>query len=364
MENKMIKNILLAVVLGITLAGSAVAQDAPTTLLSSGIISPYQAQRNGLFMAADFLAAVPGNTRFEISTQPWMDTANNTVVIAKMPYVSGTKYATDYAKEGSVFTITEDAKYRYFIGNGLPNTAMGDFPVQPGTPAYKFYQAAPGGHDFRTGIPGSDYSSAAAIGISPYELNIQLPKNPKLSAKPNPIAALPIGVTLTGTVWHAEIANASATAWYPPASILPIDQCWGHPYAQQYHLHGYSWKCFPNQGTEGHSPLFGYALDGYGIYGPRGDDGKMVTNAQLDECHGHTHPVMWDGKMQNIYHYHLNREFPYAIGCFRGEVNYDQALGSADMKAHNKPHGTPGKVHDHKSHGPKGIIAIPIGSFQ
>jgi hypothetical protein len=36
--------------------------DAPTTLLSSGTISPYKAQRNGLFMAADFLAAVPMNT--------------------------------------------------------------------------------------------------------------------------------------------------------------------------------------------------------------------------------------------------------------------------------------------------------------
>jgi hypothetical protein len=339
-------------------------QDEPTRLLSAGTISPYQAQRNGLYMAADFLAAVPADTRFKISTQPWMDTSNNTVVIAKMPYVSGTKYAKDYAKEGSVFVATEDENYRYFVGNGLPNTPMGDFPVQPGTPAYKFYQAAPGGHDFRTGIPGSDYSSAAAIGVSPYELNIQIPKNPKPSAKPNPIAALPIGVTLTGTVWHAEIANASTTAWYPPASVLPIDQCWGHPYAQQYHLHGYSWKCFPNQGTTGHSPLFGYALDGFGIYGPRGDDGKMVTNDQLDECHGHTHSVMWDGKLTTMYHYHLNNQFPYAIGCFRGSVNYDQALGSADMRAHNKPHGTPSKAHDHKSHGSKGIISIPIGAFQ
>ena len=41
--------------------------DAPTTLLSSGTISPYQAQRNGLFMAADFLAAVLANTRFKLS---------------------------------------------------------------------------------------------------------------------------------------------------------------------------------------------------------------------------------------------------------------------------------------------------------
>ena len=141
------KKILLA--LALTLGSQyVVAEDAPTTLLSSGTISPYKAQRNGLFMAADFLAAVPGNTTFKLSTQPWMDTANNTVVISKMPYVSGTKYAKDYAKEGSVFTVTQDDKYRYFVGNGLPNTAMGDFPVQPGTPAYNFYQAAPGGLDF------------------------------------------------------------------------------------------------------------------------------------------------------------------------------------------------------------------------
>jgi hypothetical protein len=359
----MIKNILTGV-LAFTLATSAVAEDEPTTLLSAGTISPYQAQKNGLYMDADFLAVVPANTRFKISTQPWMDTSNNTVVISEMPYVSGGKYAKDYAKEGSVFSVTVDKNYRYFVGNGLPNTEMGDFPVQPGTPAYKYYSAAPGGHDFRTGIPGSDYSSAAAIGVSPYVLNIQLPKRPKRSAKPVAIAALPIGVTLTGTVWHAEIANASNVAWYPPASILPVDKCWGHPYAQQYHLHGYSWKCFPNQGTTGHSPLFGYALDGYGIYGPRGDDGKMVTNDQLDVCHGHVGKVMWDGKLRKMYHYHLNNQFPYSIGCFRGKVDYSKALGSADLRAHNKPHGTPSKSHDHKNHDVPNIITIPRAPFQ
>jgi hypothetical protein len=93
----------------------------------------------------------------------------------------------------------------------------------------------------------------------------------------------------------------------------------------------------------------------------------MVTNEQLDECHGHTHPVMWDGKLQNIYHYHLNNEFPYAIGCFRGPVNYEQALGSADMRAHNKPHGTPNKPHKHhvhKNHTMPNIIIIPRAPFQ
>jgi hypothetical protein len=78
--NKM-KKILLALSLALC-SHMVAAQDAPTTLLSAGTISPYQAQRNGLYMAADFLAAVPANTRFKISTQPWMDTTNNTVVIS------------------------------------------------------------------------------------------------------------------------------------------------------------------------------------------------------------------------------------------------------------------------------------------
>jgi hypothetical protein len=40
---------------------------------------------------------------------------------------------------------------------------------------------------------------------------------------------------------------------------------------------------------------------------------------------------MPDGTLKNTYHYVLNREYPYSVGCFRGTVDYGQALGSADM---------------------------------
>jgi hypothetical protein len=85
------------------------------------------------------------------------------------------------------------------------------------------------------------------------------------------------------------------------------------------------------EGNAGPSPLFGYALDGYGIYGPRGEDGQMITNSQLDQCHGHTESVLWDGKITRIYHYHLNREYPYSIGCFHGAVDYAKVLPNTDM---------------------------------
>ena len=311
-------------------ATSVASATVPNTLVNSRsdfriLEVPPPGSKGRIYVSGPlFQELLPQNTTLQISTATWMNPADNTVVMAKLPTVSGTVTAKDIDPRGSVFAMTTNATYRMFKGNGLPNTPMGIFgPVQPGTPAYPYYSAAPGGANSTPGTPGfgQNYSSAAAIGISPYNLDIRVPMAPKYLATPQPIQYLILGVTLTGTVWHAEIANASSAAWYNPISILPLDQCYGHPYSQQYHLHAYSWKCLPNQGTTGQSPLLGYALDGFGIYGPRGADGKEITNAQLDECHGMTSPVLWNGKIQNIYHYVLNSEYPYSIGCFRGAID-------------------------------------------
>jgi hypothetical protein len=79
-------------------------------------------------------------------------------------------------------------------------------------------------------------------------------------------------------------------------------------------------------------------LDGFPITGPRGSDGKMITNAQLDKCHGMTSEItMPDGTRKTTYHYVLNNEFPYSVGCFRGKVNYFKALGSVAMRQTNLP---------------------------
>jgi hypothetical protein len=44
----------------------------------------------------------------------------------------------------------------------------------------------------------------------------------------------------------------------------------------------------------------------------------LLTNQDLDECHGHFGHIDWDGVLTDMYHYHLNNEFPYGPGCFRG----------------------------------------------
>lgn len=301
----------------------------PTILLTAANGTSTQVcAPNGLCISPLFTKAASVASKYSIAATSWTNTTTNVITLSQIPYVDGAVTASQIDPAGSVFSMTTDDKFRYLKGNGLPSTPMGNFPVQPGTAAYPSYVALPGGTDPRT---GSNYSSAAAIGISPYNLTSKLPLNPVVTGF-NPINSLIIGITLTGTAWHVELANDSSGNWYSPTNALPNDQCFGHPYAQQYHLHGYSWKCFPNQGTSGHSPLVGYALDGFGIFGPRGVDGKMVTNAELDACHGHIHPVEWNGSIQNIYHYHLNNQFPFAVGCFRGTPDYNAALGSADMQ--------------------------------
>lgn len=114
------------------------------------------------------------------------------------------------------------------------------------------------------------------------------------------------------------------------------DNCDGHPQVSGfYHYHSLS-DCIEDTATSGHSALVGYAFDGYGIYGYYGEDGAEVENEDLDECHGHTHTVEWEGKTMEIYHYHATHEFPYVVGCFHGEPAA-RALSSGEGQGSSQP---------------------------
>ncbi len=75
--------------------------------------------------------------------------------------------------------------------------------------------------------------------------------------------------------------------------------------------------------ANGNAPLVGYALDGFGIYGPY-ENGRQLTSADLDACHGKTSVVNWDGRKVKMYHYVATVDFPYTVGCMRGA--YDRSL--------------------------------------
>ncbi len=213
----------------------------------------------------------------------------------------------DYTKkpqvEGNVewdhnFSINLDNNgNRIITGNNLPNHPTGIFPIQPNTEAW-------------------DYDKNPNV-ISEHVINISLPAIPEVAAEPSCVGFGPAGFSLTG----AAIYHGASTLGTDAAAHEMLDRFGGHTDGtERYHYH------FPSQDLqdhihvheEGHSALMGYMLDGFGIYGPHGEDGELLSSEDLDECHGHTHEILWDGQMIEMYHYHWTYDFPYNIGCYRG----------------------------------------------
>ncbi|MBI5842830.1 MAG: YHYH protein [Chloroflexi bacterium] len=193
----------------------------------------------------------------------------------------------------SSFTITLQGDSRVIAGNDLPDHPTGTYPVSQSDDAYN-YDRNP------NNIAAQDFTFA-------------LPANPTVAASASYVPMGVVGVMLTG----GYIFNAlDAEGRDAPAHELQ-DNCQGHPQMDgAYHYHTLT-DCVEDEGT-GHSSLVGYALDGSGIFGYRGEDGSDMTTAELDECHGHTHVIEWDGATVEMYHYHTTHEYPYTVGCFRG----------------------------------------------
>jgi phosphopentomutase len=114
----------------------------------------------------------------------------------------------------------------------------------------------------------------------------------------------------------AALFNALDAAGRDAVAHEIQDTCDGHPeMSGSYHYHGLS-SCLAK--TEGNNQLLGYALDGFGIFGNKDESGNVITSDDLDECHGTTSNIVWDGKTMNMYHYVLTNDYPYSIGCFKG----------------------------------------------
>lgn len=191
------------------------------------------------------------------------------------------------------FSVDNQYGKRNLIGNALPvGHTTGIFPIQSNDPAFQI-----------------DRNPNA---IQEQQVMLSLPLSPSLSGNAECVPMGMIGVALNGVA----IFNALDGEGRDAVAHEVQDHCNGHPERNgQYHYHGPS-KCL--QGAMENNRLVGYALDGFGIYSLFDENGRELTNADLDECHGRVSKVEWDGKMVSMYHYVLTREYPYTVGCFRG----------------------------------------------
>jgi len=198
----------------------------------------------------------------------------------------------------SVSITVEDIR-RVIVSNALPNHPTGTYPVSSNDDAYQYDRN-----------PNT---------ISAQNVNFDLPANPEVAAQPSCVEPT-AGIFLNGVFLFNALDGPGRDA----VAIETQDLCQGHPeMTGVYHYHSLS-TCLPDAepGTV-HSPLMGYAFDGFGIYGSYREIGETMTNAGLDECHGHVHEIEWDGSASEMFHYHATWEFPYAVGCTRGTLDTD-----------------------------------------
>lgn len=156
--------------------------------------------------------------------------------------------------------------------------------------------------------------------IEVQNFTFRLPLVPKLAGSITRLPMGPIGVALNGVVFFNPFEQGGMNAVEGYSEVW-LDSCCGHP--QQtgvYHYHKYP-SCvkspFADDGKQ-HSPVVGFAFDGFPVYGPYESADLMAMNIKddqaLDACNGHQDDVRG-------YHYHVSPgRFPYIVGGYAGVV--------------------------------------------
>jgi hypothetical protein len=226
-----------------------------------------------------------------VQSAPWINSQNGTWSLpAKLAVRGSVKWP------GSI-SVSVSGTTRTITANALPIAPYrsGIFPISPSDPAYQYDQN-----------PNSIVAQSLSLG---------LPASPVVASSPSCLSPGLIGITVSGVA----IYDAFDGAGYDGAARELQDDCLGHPDpSSTYHIHGSIALCTGDTGSATkNSPLLGYALDGFGVYGPW-YAGKVLTTKDLDQCHGTTSVVEWNGKKVAIYHYVATYDFPYSLSCYTG----------------------------------------------
>ncbi len=103
------------------------------------------------------------------------------------------------------------------------------------------------------------------------------------------------GIALNGVEYSAPAPVNNILGAY---TLAPFDDAGGHINVNQgYHYHAATGVSLSIAQDDGHAPLIGYAMDGYGIYELLDEEGNQPTD--LDECRGHYDELRG-------YHYHVD----------------------------------------------------------
>ncbi len=257
-------------------------------------------------------------------------------------------------------TITTDSQHRYIKANGLPDHEHGQFPNR--------------GNPHR---------------VSSQSYQFRVPLHPKLTGRIQPTGRHNFGVAINGVPFDPGSAeywkNDRSTGWRMEALNVPgklgIDHHNAHVQPTgAYHYHGLPHGLLVGSSSSQHSPLIGYAADGYPIYArygyrdsdnPRGGIRELTSSyvlktgnrksnepsgrydgtynrdydyraghGDLDECNGRTGitPEYPGG----TYYYVVTTNYPYVPRCFRGTPDDSfRKQGMGRQRPGSHPQGRP-----------------------
>jgi hypothetical protein len=201
-----------------------------------------------------------------------------------------------YRVDGAFFRMLDEQGYRFFDEDGSVHVV-----------------------DIATEQPAVDH---ACINVSPdesVEITMLLPVTPKMADKPTALGVVSkVGVALDGVPIFSDAPSVQQTGHLPA-----LDTCGGHiDPGGWYHWHATSTDIetvFAHEGVDADcaleqdsAALFGYAFDGFAMFGSSEADGTTVTG--LDACNGHVGPTA----AGEVYHYHATDDFPNLPACLAG----------------------------------------------
>lgn len=206
-----------------------------------------------------------------------------------------------YRIDGAFLGMLDELGYRFFDDDGTVHNV-----------------------DIATERPAVDHACINVSADESVEITMLLPVAPVMAQIPSPLRTVSkVGVALDGVPIFSDAPSIQHTGHMPA-----LDTCGGHiDPGGWYHWHatstdietvfekeGVAADCALNQDS---TALFGYAFDGFAMFGSAEADGTAVTG--LDACNGHvgTTPA------GETYHYHATDEFPNLPACLVGVLAVD-----------------------------------------
>ena len=220
-----------------------------------------------------------------------------------------------------VLTVCFDDNYVYIRANGLANYTMGPWAMNPNQPSahlstYRFSRNPQEETGTKEGQPLQGALGVAVNGVKIYGISDDRSYN-SVSGQNDPNG---------DGIWHSD-------AWVSEGATMDATGA-GHPDQQgNYHYHATPIALYTDPSTA-HSPIIGYAFDGFPIYGPFGytdslNPGavtRMVSSYQLRSMSDRS--TLPDGSTSVPAGPAINATFP--LGTYWEDYEYVAGLGTLD----------------------------------